>query len=310
MRIEKEIIPGESDNPITIIGSSNEGELAQIVEDIDGTIGSLLVDQGAMTPVEVDKVLQQQLKSDRLFGEIAMSMGFVSQAQLEQALARQFNSPFLPVEQTQTISSRVVAAHKPRSAFVEAMRALRMQLSRRWFDEPDRRCLAVCGVGNNEGRSYVASNLAAVFAQRGERVLLIDADLRRPVMRRMFRMPRSRGLSGLLAGRGSHRPIKAITAVPGLSVLPGGAAPPNPTELLEQRAFKQLLTELSQQFSVIILDTSAAAGSSDAQIVADAAGAAVLVARRDKTATNALQEFDASLRDSGVEVHGIIFNEY
>ncbi len=308
MRIEKEIIPGESDNPITVI--SNESQLAPIDEDVEGRIGQLLVDQGAMTPAEVDKVLKKQAKSDKLFGEIAQSMGFITRSQLEQALARQFNSPFLPVEQTQTISSRVVAAHKPRSEFVEAMRALRMQLSRRWFDEPDRRCLAVCGVGNDEGRSYVASNLAAVFAQRGERVLLIDADLRRPVLRRLFRMPRSRGLSGLLAGRGSHRPIKAITAVPGLSVLPGGAAPPNPTELLEQRAFKQLLNELSQQFSVIILDTAAAAGSTDAQIVADAAGAAVLVARRDKTSTYALQEFDASLRETGVEVHGLIFNEY
>lgn len=308
MRLDKDIIPGESDNPITVI--SNDTEVAPIVEDVDGTIGQLLVDQGAMTPAEVDKVLRQQKKSDKLFGEIAQSMGFITRAQLEQALARQFNSPFLPVEQTQSISSRVVAAHKPRSPFVEAMRALRMQLSRRWFDEPERRCLAVCGVGNDEGRSYVASNLAAVFAQRGERVLLIDADLRRPVMRRLFRMPRSRGLSGLLAGRGSHRPIKAITAVPGLSVLPGGAAPPNPTELLEQRAFKQLLTELSQQFSVIILDTAAAEGSTDAQVVADAAGAAVLVARRDKTSTYALQEFDASLRNSGVEVHGLIFNEY
>lgn len=308
MRIEKEIIPGESDNPITVI--SNESQLAAIDEDVEGRIGQLLVDQGAMTPAEVDKVLKKQAKSDKLFGEIAQSMGFISRSQLDQALARQFNSPFLPVEQTQTISSRVVAAHKPRSEFVEAMRALRMQLSRRWFDEPERRCLAVCGVGNDEGRSYVASNLAAVFAQRGERVLLIDADLRRPVLRRLFRMPRSRGLSGLLAGRGSHRPIKAITAVPGLSVLPGGAAPPNPTELLEQRAFKQLLNELSQQFSVIILDTAAAAGSTDAQIVADAAGAAVLVARRDKTSTYSLQEFDASLRDCGVEVHGLIFNEY
>lgn len=308
MRIEKEIIPGESDNPITVI--SNESQLAAIDEDVEGRIGQLLVDQGAITPAEVDKVLEKQAKSDKLFGEIAQSMGFISRTQLDQALARQFNSPFLPVEQTQTISSRVVAAHKPRSEFVEAMRALRMQLSRRWFDEPERRCLAVCGVGNDEGRSYVASNLAAVFAQRGERVLLIDADLRRPVLRRLFRMPRSRGLSGLLAGRGSHRPIKAITAVPGLSVLPGGAAPPNPTELLEQRAFKQLLNELSQQFSVIILDTAAAAGSTDAQIVADAAGAAVLVARRDKTSTYSLQEFDASLRDCGVEVHGLIFNEY
>ena len=308
MRIEKEIIPGESDNPITVI--SNESQLAAIDEDVEGRIGQLLVDQGAITPAEVDKVLKKQAKSDKLFGEIAQSMGFISRSQLDQALARQFNSPFLPVEQTQTISSRVVAAHKPRSEFVEAMRALRMQLSRRWFDEPERRCLAVCGVGNDEGRSYVASNLAAVFAQRGERVLLIDADLRRPVLRRLFRMPRSRGLSGLLAGRGSHRPIKAITAVPGLSVLPGGAAPPNPTELLEQRAFKQLLNELSQQFSVIILDTAAAAGSTDAQIVADAAGAAVLVARRDKTSTYSLQEFDASLRDCGVEVHGLIFNEY
>jgi len=308
MRRDKSLIPGESDNPVTIV--SNAGEVIEVIEDADGTIGSLLVDIGAMTPVEVERVLAKQNKSDKLFGEIARSLGFVSHAQLEQALARQFNSPFLPVEQTQSISSRVVAAHAPRSPFVEAMRALRMQLGRRWFDEPGRRCLAVCGVGSDEGRSYVAANLASVFAQRGERVLLIDADLRRPMMRRLFRMPRSRGLSGLLAGRGSHRPIKAITAVPGLSVLPGGAAPPNPTELLEQRAFKQLLTELSQQFSVIILDTAAAEGSTDAQVVAQAAGASVLVARKDSTPTLALQELDASLRDSDVLVHGLIFNEY
>jgi len=130
------------------------------------------------------------------------------------------------------------------------------------------------------------------------------------MMRRLFRMPRSRGLSGLLAGRGSHRPIKAITAVPGLSVLPGGAAPPNPTELLEQRAFSKLLIELSQQFSVIILDTAAAEGSTDAQVVAQAAGASVLVARKDRTPTLALQELDASLRDNDVLVHGLIFNDY
>ncbi|MGH1359636.1 MAG: polysaccharide biosynthesis tyrosine autokinase [Burkholderiaceae bacterium] len=304
----KSQIPGESDNPVTVV--SNTGEVISMIEDPDGTIGSLLVDLGAMTPAEVERVLTKQAKSDKLFGEIASGMGFISGAQLEQALARQFNSPFLPVSQTQSISSRVVAAHAPRSPFVEAMRALRMQLGRRWFDEPERRCLAICGVGSDEGRSYVAANLAAVFAQRGERVLLIDADLRRPMMRRLFRMPRSRGLSGLLAGRGSHRPIKAISAVPGLSVLPGGAAPPNPTELLEQRAFKKLLTELSQQFSVIILDTAAAEGSTDAQVVAQAAGACVLVARKDQTATFALQELDASLRDDDVAVHGLIFNEY
>lgn len=299
---------GESDNPVTVI--SNSGEVISMMDEQDGAIGSLLVDIGAMTPAEIERVLTKQSKSDKLFGEIAIGMGFVSRAQLDQALARQFNSPFLPVDQTQSISSRVVAAHAPRSPFVESMRALRMQLGRRWFDESDRRCLAVCGVGNDEGRSYVAANLATVFAQRGERVLLIDADLRRPMMRRLFRMPRSRGLSGLLAGRGSQRPIKSITAVPGLSVLPGGAAPPNPTELLEQRAFKQLLTELSQQFSVIILDTAAAEGSTDAQVVAQAAGATVLVARKDKTSTLALQELDASLQDNDVLVHGLIFNEY
>ncbi len=308
MRSDMNTDPGESDNPVTVAGTSLD--VTPIIDDVDGMIGSLLVDLGAMTPAEVERVLKKQSKSDKLFGEIAQSMGFVSRVQLDQALARQFNSPFLPLEQTQTISSRIVAAHQPRSPFVESMRALRMQLTRRWFDEPERRCLAICGVGNDEGRSYVAANLATVFAQRGERVLLIDADLRRPMLRRLFSMPRSRGLSGLLAGRGSHRPIKAIAAVPGLSVLPGGAAPPNPTELLEQRAFRQLLAELSQQFSVIILDTAAAEGSTDAQVVAQAAGSAVLVARRNKTPTYTLQELDASLRDNDVQVHGLIFNDY
>lgn len=309
MKIEEKHYPGEADHPVTVISESTEGELAKVVDEDKHAIGAMLTAAGAMTPTEVRAVLERQESDERLFGEIAREMGLVTTAQLEHGLAAQFNAPFMSRDLTRSLSPGVVAVHKPSHPFVEQLRGLRRQLAHQWFDAPHRRCLAVCGVGRGEGRSHVAANLAAVFAQRGDKVLLIDADLRHGAMRDLFHMPRSRGLAGILAGRSSRRPIRTITALPGLSVLSAGPTPPNPSELLGAPVFKRLLEHVSPRFGMVIIDTGATCESGDAQQVAEAAGAALIVARRDRTPMDALQRLTDELRRGGVSLPGVVFND-
>jgi receptor protein-tyrosine kinase len=308
MKIEETHDDETVDHPVTVISETRAGELARVVDEDKHAIGAMLVGMGAMTPTEVQAVLERQDGDERLFGEIARDMGVVSRTQLDEGLAAQFNAPFLSADLTRSLSPNLVAAHRPNHPFVE-LRALRHRLSREWFDVPHRRCLAVCGVGRGEGRSHVAANLAALFAQRGERVLLIDADLRNSSLRSLFRIPRTRGLAGILAGRSSRRPIKSITAVPGLSVLPAGPCPPNPSELLAQPLFSRLLAHVGPRFGVVLIDTGAAGESGDAQMIAEAAGAAIIVARRDHTPVQALQRLAGDLTGHGVTVPGIVYND-
>jgi receptor protein-tyrosine kinase len=135
--------------------------------------------------------------------------------------------------------------------------------------------MALTSVDPGDGKSFVCANLAVAFSQLGERTLLIDANLRDPRQHHFFRLRERMGLSGLLAGRAGLSQVRRIQDLPGLSVLPAGASPPNPQELLAGNPFRRLLTELSQHFGVILIDTPAAQTASDVHGVAVRAGAAL-----------------------------------
>ena len=128
----------------------------------------------------------------------------------------------------------------------------------RWFDaETERKALAIVSPSHGEGRSFIAANLAIVFSQLGERTLLVDADLRTPCQHELFKLGNTPGLSGLLAGSSNHHAVLRVPSLPGLSVLPAGAVPPNPQELLGRPAFVEAVYTLSRDFDVIIIDTPA-----------------------------------------------------
>ena len=186
----------------------------------------------------------------------------------------------------------------------EAMRAAGCELHYRLTD------MAVMGVESGVGRSFIAANLAVVFAQLGERTLLIDANLRRPTQHLMFRLPNKRGLSGILSGRGSVEQIARFSFLPELAVLSAGPLPPNPQELLARERFAHLLDDLVSEYDVILVDTPAAQESADAQTIAHRSKGAVLIARRDHTPIEQLSELDASLQQAGVSVMGLVFNDY
>ena len=216
-------------------------------------------------------------------------------------------------DQDDTVSHEIVAAYKPFSRVGENLRAVRSQLMLRWFNtDPAHKVIAIVSPGNGEGRSFIAANLAVVFAQQGERTLLIDADLRAQPGRgqqALFKLGKSAGLSGILAGRAGLEVAQLVPGLPGLAVLPAGATPPNPQELLGRPAFGDLLRIASQQFDVIIIDTPAGSDFADAEVTAARAGAALLVARKHQSLAPQANQLGRRLQDSGVALVGSVLND-
>jgi receptor protein-tyrosine kinase len=273
------------------------------------SIGAILIDNGRLTPDAAERILKLQKEQGLRFGDAAIQLGLLSEADIQQALSRQYDYPYL-MPGDERVSEEVVAAFKPFSPIVEQLRAVRSQLMLRWFDaEIGHKTLAVVSASRADGRSFTAANLAVVFSQLGERTLLIDADLRNPSQHQLFRLENKLGLSSLLAGRAEL--AEAITRIPGLidlSVLPAGATPPNPQELLARPVFNALMATVAGQYDIVIVDTPAGAETADSQTIAARTRGAVVVARKDMSSAPALQAFVTSLQHSGVAVVGAVLN--
>lgn len=275
------------------------------------SIGAILIKTGRLSAADAERVTRFQLERNMRFGDAAFELGVVSAADIEFALSRQFDYPYLLAGES-AISADVVAAYEPFSSRVESLRGVRNQLMWRWFETGQtRRALAVTSAEQGDGRSFVAANLAVVFSQQGQRTLLIDADLRQPSQHKLFSLDNRSGLSATLSGRtGAAEAIQRVPGLLDLSVLTAGAPPPNPLELLGRPQFGQLLDTLSAQYDVILIDTPAGSDYSDAQAVAARAGAALIVARQNGTRVAALGTLVDLLSDSRVHVVGTVLNDY
>lgn len=278
------------------------------------TVGQLLVDAGKLAATDVDRVAEYQKKHRLRFGEAAVKLRLVKNADLQLALAKQFDYSVLSPRDSR-ISREVVAAFDPQSKTTEALRALRSQIAMRCLDRPadeplGGRSLAVVSHGRKEGRSFLAANLACVFAQLGERTLVIDADLRTPRQHALFALPNDSGLAQVLAGRAGPEAMQRVPDLSRLCVLPAGPLPPNPQELLGRGRFQAFLADVSPDFDVVIVDTSARTAGADAEMVAMRTDATLVVAHRHRTRLANLREFSAALRDMGAPIVGSVLNEF
>ena len=274
------------------------------------SIGALLVESQRLSAADAEAVMRYAGEKGLRFGDAAIELGLVTRAEVQHALALQFDYPYLATGD-ESISPEVIAAYAPFSKPVEALRAIRTRLMLSWFEgNPRRKMLAVVSPGRGDGRSYFAANLAVVCSQLDARTLLIDADLRSPRQHEIFRLPGSPGLSELLARRSEENVIHRINGLVGLSVLPAGAPPPNPQELLTRPTFGALLAELGRQYDAIVLDTPAGELGADLQSVAAAAGGALVVTRRNVTRASQARAVAESVSATGARAIGVVLNEH
>ena len=161
-------------------------------------IGAILMDEGKLTASDAEQVLKRQRELGWRFGEAAIELNLITDTDLRQALAKQYEFPYL-VSGPEGVSKELIAAWDPFHPVVEELRGVRTQLLIRWYDPgAGRRTLAIASACAREGRSFVAANLAVVFSQLGQRTLLIDADFRAPRQQTIFNIPDRFGLSSVI----------------------------------------------------------------------------------------------------------------
>jgi chain length determinant protein tyrosine kinase EpsG len=275
-----------------------------------GSIGEILLDRGLLTPGDIARIVERQQLQDEPFGEAAIALKLLKREDLDAALSTQFNYGYV-VDGDSRLAPQLVTAFKPFSRASEEIRALKSQLMLRWFNgDPRRKFLAVVSQRPRDGRSFIAANLAIVFSQQGQRTLLIDANLRQPIQASWFHTQRSAGLAGLLSKRSGLEAMESFNALPGLRVLPAGVAPPNPQELVSMPALGQLLEQVRDHFDVVLIDTPAADSFSDAEIIAARAGAALLVARKNRSPLRGASDLTRRMQDVGVAMVGSVLNHY
>jgi protein-tyrosine kinase len=275
----------------------------------DRSIGAMLIDAGRIRPEDAEHILRYAKEHGTRFGDAAVALRLVKKEDIQNALAKQFDYPYLSPGDSK-VSHEVVAAWEPFSRQVESLRALRSQLLLRWFvGEETQKSLAIVSPSRGDGRSHLAANLAVVFSQMGERTLLVDADLRRPRQQELFGLANAQGLSSLLADRTSTDIAQRIPAFMDLSVLTAGPTPPNPLELLGRQSFGGVMERLSESYDVIILDTPAAVDGSDFQHIAKRAHGALLVAREHVTSMKECREVAEAIASAQVRLVGGVINE-
>lgn len=269
------------------------------------SIGHMLLDMGKITPVEAERVLRLQKESGLRFGDAALKLGLITEADIQLVLAQQFDYPYLlPGEGNH--SPGLVVAYQPFGAQVEVFRAVRSQLMLRWFTT-GHKALAIVSYNPGDGVSLFAANLAVVFSQLGERTLLIDANLRYPQQHEIFNLKNKQGLSDVLADRANVSEVIAkIDSFIDLSVIPAGTLPPNPLEILNRSTFDKLNDQLANQFDVILYDTLAFSSGADALSIAARTDGVLIVARKNNTHLNDVNLMNEQLKCSGTEVIGSI----
>jgi succinoglycan biosynthesis transport protein ExoP len=197
----------------------------------------------------------------------------------------------------------------PKSAVAECCRAIRTNLLFMTPDNPARRLL-VTSAGSQEGKTTTAVNLAITLAQSGLRVLLVDTDMRRPRLHKAFGIPAtSDGLSRAILGETAVLDQVRETGVPNLSLLPCGATPPNPAELLHAERFHKIVGELSDAFDRVIFDSPPVGPVTDAAILARITDGTIIVAKFGETSKDGLMRARRQLVDGGVNVLGCILND-
>jgi len=202
----------------------------------------------------------------------------------------------------------LVALALPRSPIAEAFRSLRTNLQFASVDRPLVKLL-VTSPGPGEGKSTVAANLAAVLAQSGKRVTLLDADMRRPRVHKLYGLPNRHGLSGLFVD--SHAALNGamqMTPMENLSAITTGDLPPNPSELLGSEKMNEIISQVMQQSDVLVIDSPPVMLVTDSAVLSQRVDGVLLVLRQGETNLEFARQSVEALRRVGANLLGVVLN--
>jgi polysaccharide biosynthesis transport protein len=229
------------------------------------------------------------------------------------------NVPHLPMVLTTAIQTgrppeatelrNVITISEPRSRGAESYRALRNSILLSSIDRPVRSILITSALPG-EGKSSTAANYAVILAQKGVRVLLVDADLRRPTLHKYFGVPNTAGLSDSILGEADGAAIVApIPFLPELHFLPAGGKVSLPSEALGSMKFQTMFNEWEKQYDTVVFDSAPVLSVSDTVPLASWADSVVLVVRAGVTPLSALQRTKTILKRAHVRIAGVVLND-
>ncbi|MGZ4107712.1 MAG: CpsD/CapB family tyrosine-protein kinase [Tumebacillaceae bacterium] len=202
---------------------------------------------------------------------------------------------------------KLISFFEPKSPISEAYRTLRTNIQYAGITK-ELKALMVTSSGPEEGKSTTITNLAVVNAQAGKKVILVDGDLRKPVVHKTFGLSNRKGLTNLLIGEATFEDVVMETEVPGMFVLPAGPIPPNPAEILGSTRMKELIEQLKERYDIVLIDAPPILAVTDAQLLSTHVDGVVLVLGSRKVLREHAKKAKALLDRVGANVIGTVLN--
>lgn len=207
----------------------------------------------------------------------------------------------------QKLERSLITISDPKSIVSEQFRTIRSNIT---FSAPreELKTILVTSSIPGEGKSTNVANLGVVFAQEGKKVLIVDADMRRPTLHHTFRLLNTEGLSSVLTSQQALQNVVQETAIVGLDVITSGPLPLNPSELLASKSMETLLKVLAQEYDLVLFDSPPLLPVTDAQILSFKCDGTILIIDRNKTKKADIMKAKAALTTSQAKILGTVLN--
>lgn len=301
------------------------GEISQTIARLNTTLDNLSLRQNeirnpiqTVTPARPANQTQPNLRNNLLVGFIiGLILGIAAAIARDYSLDKVYavedaasivGKPVLSIIPLRSRAAHPLIADPGKMKAFESYRVLRTNLGP--YVDSSRSSIVVTSTEQGEGKTTVSANLAQAYAQTGARVLLIDADLRKPSVAKLFNLKADKGLVDFVEGDQSLQSVVQATHVNNLSVLTAGSDTQTPTEILQKPRFRELLTQAETEYDIVIVDTIGAVGYADAQVLGGEAACLLYVTHLQKPKKSEYVGAVQMLEQTGSTVAGIVVNKY
>lgn len=206
------------------------------------------------------------------------------------------------------LEEKAIITHiNPKSSVSEAYRVLRTNIQYSSIDKP-LKTIVITSAGPMEGKTTTIANLAVTFAQAGTKVLLIDADLRKPNVHKVFKFLNNRGLTNFLTAQVELKSYIRHDIIKSLDILTSGTIPPNPSEILNSGAMKNFMERVRSEYDIVLIDSPPVCSVTDASIISTYVDGTILVVKSGKTEIDAVKRAKEILEKVNANIIGVVLN--